>query len=95
MLVLVALAVFGGEMIHAFAIALLVGVFIGTYSSIYVASTSLLQDTSVLRKSASSCADLALIACSLAAASSWAGAVKGRSAVRSAARPLTRLRSRP
>ena len=42
MLVLVALAVFGGEMIHAFAIALLVGVFIGTYSSIYVAANALL-----------------------------------------------------
>ncbi len=42
MLVLVALALFGGEMIRAFAIALLVGVFIGTYSSIYVAATTLL-----------------------------------------------------
>ena len=29
-------------MIHAFAIALLVGVFIGTYSSIYVAANALL-----------------------------------------------------
>ena len=38
MLVLVALALFGGEMINAFAIALLVGVFIGTYSSIFVVS---------------------------------------------------------
>ncbi|MEP5566927.1 MAG: protein translocase subunit SecF [Halioglobus sp.] len=42
MLVLLALAVFGGEMINAFAIALLVGVFIGTYSSIYVAANTLL-----------------------------------------------------
>ena len=42
MLVLCALAVFGGEMIHAFAIALLVGVIIGTYSSIYVAANTLL-----------------------------------------------------
>ncbi|PLW70229.1 protein translocase subunit SecF [Pseudohalioglobus lutimaris] len=42
MLVLVALALFGGEMINAFAIALLVGVFIGTYSSIYVAANALL-----------------------------------------------------
>lgn len=42
MLVLLALAVFGGEMINAFAIALLVGVFIGTYSSIYVAANALL-----------------------------------------------------
>ncbi|KZX59405.1 preprotein translocase subunit SecF [Halioglobus sp. HI00S01] len=42
MMVLVALALFGGEMIHAFAIALLVGVAIGTYSSIYVAANTLL-----------------------------------------------------
>ena len=38
MLVLFALAVLGGEIIHNFSIALLVGVVIGTYSSIYVAS---------------------------------------------------------
>lgn len=37
-LVLVALAFLGGEIIHNFAIALLIGVGIGTYSSIYVAS---------------------------------------------------------
>ena len=37
-LVLIALAVLGGEIIHNFALALLVGVVIGTYSSIYVAS---------------------------------------------------------
>ena len=42
MLVLTSLAVLGGDMIFGFAIALLVGVTIGTYSSIYVASTSLL-----------------------------------------------------
>jgi preprotein translocase subunit SecF len=42
MLVLLALALFGGEMINAFAVALLVGVFIGTYSSIYVAANTLL-----------------------------------------------------
>ena len=42
MLVLMALALFGGDMINAFAIALLVGVFIGTYSSIYVAANALL-----------------------------------------------------
>jgi preprotein translocase subunit SecF len=42
LLVLAALALFGGEMIHAFAIALLVGVFVGTYSSIYVAANTLL-----------------------------------------------------
>ncbi len=43
LLVLVALAVFGGEMIHGFAIALLVGVAVGTYSSIYVAANALIM----------------------------------------------------
>jgi len=38
LLVLMALAFLGGEIIHNFSIALLVGVVIGTYSSIYVAS---------------------------------------------------------
>lgn len=42
LLVLLALFVFGGEIIHGFAFALIVGVVIGTYSSIYVASTSLI-----------------------------------------------------
>ncbi|MGR9045098.1 MAG: protein translocase subunit SecF [Gammaproteobacteria bacterium] len=41
-LVLVALAALGGEIIHNFSIALLVGIFIGTYSSIYVASPAVL-----------------------------------------------------
>jgi len=36
--VLMALALLGGEIIHNFSIALLIGVGIGTYSSIYVAS---------------------------------------------------------
>jgi len=38
LLVLIALALLGGEIIHNFAIALLIGVVIGTYSSIFVAS---------------------------------------------------------
>ena len=42
LLVLAALALFGGDMIHAFALALIVGVVVGTYSSIYVAANSLL-----------------------------------------------------
>ena len=42
MLVLTSLAILGGDMIFGFAVALLVGVSVGTYSSIYVASTSLL-----------------------------------------------------
>jgi len=43
LLVLIALFVFGGEIIHAFAFTLIVGVLVGTYSSIYVASTTLLE----------------------------------------------------
>ncbi len=42
LIVLAALAVLGGEVIHSFALALIVGVIVGTYSSIYVASSSLL-----------------------------------------------------
>ncbi|MEW8506525.1 MAG: protein translocase subunit SecF [Candidatus Thiodiazotropha sp.] len=42
LLVLIALFLFGGEIIHGFALALIVGVVIGTYSSIYVASSSVL-----------------------------------------------------
>jgi preprotein translocase subunit SecF len=42
MLVLLALFFLGGEIIHGFAFALLIGVLIGTYSSIYVASTAVL-----------------------------------------------------
>ena len=43
LLVLFALFFFGGEIIHGFALAMIVGVVIGTYSSIYVASSSLLM----------------------------------------------------
>jgi len=42
LLVLVSLALFGGDMINAFAVALIVGVTVGTYSSIYVSATTLL-----------------------------------------------------
>jgi preprotein translocase subunit SecF len=42
LLVLSALAIFGGDMIHGFAVALIVGVLVGTYSSIYVAANTLL-----------------------------------------------------
>ncbi|PIE39208.1 MAG: protein translocase subunit SecF [Gammaproteobacteria bacterium] len=42
LLVLVALALLGGEMINGFAVALIVGVAVGTYSSIYVAANTLL-----------------------------------------------------
>ena len=42
LMVLVALLVFGGELIRGFAIALIIGVVVGTYSSIYVAASMLL-----------------------------------------------------
>ncbi len=42
LLVLLALFFFGGEMIHSFAEALIIGVVIGTYSSIFVATNVLL-----------------------------------------------------
>ena len=42
LLVLTALFFLGGELIHEFATALIVGVIVGTYSSIYVASTTAL-----------------------------------------------------
>ncbi len=42
LLVLISLFLLGGEVIHAFALALIIGVLVGTYSSIYVATTSAL-----------------------------------------------------
>ncbi|MET0066034.1 MAG: protein translocase subunit SecF [Candidatus Thiodiazotropha sp.] len=42
LLVLVALLLFGGEIIRGFSLALIVGILVGTYSSIYVASTSVI-----------------------------------------------------
>ncbi len=42
LLVLGALFVLGGEIIHGFALALIIGVVVGTYSSIYVASAAVL-----------------------------------------------------
>jgi len=41
LLVLLALFFIGGEVIHSFSLALLVGVIVGTYSSIYIASSLL------------------------------------------------------
>jgi preprotein translocase subunit SecF len=41
LLVVIALFLFGGELIHGFSAALIVGIVIGTYSSIYVASAML------------------------------------------------------
>ncbi len=42
LLVLLSLFFLGGEAIHAFALALIIGVLVGTYSSIYVATTTAL-----------------------------------------------------
>lgn len=42
-MVLLALLVFGGEMIRMFALALLIGVLVGTYSSIYITANVLLS----------------------------------------------------
>ncbi len=42
LLVLTALFYYGGEVIHGFAFALIVGVLVGTYSSIYIASSTLM-----------------------------------------------------
>jgi len=43
LLVLIVLFLFGGELIHGFSIALMTGVLIGTYSSIYVAANVLMM----------------------------------------------------
>jgi len=42
LLVLLSLFFLGGEVIHAFALALIIGVVVGTYSSVYVATTTAL-----------------------------------------------------
>ncbi len=39
LMVVAAMFVFGGELIHSFSLALMIGIFVGTYSSIYVASS--------------------------------------------------------
>jgi len=39
---LIALFVLGGEIIHSFATALIIGIVVGTYSSVYVASATAL-----------------------------------------------------
>ena len=42
MIVLITLLVLGGELISGFAIGLIIGVLVGTYSSVYVASNILI-----------------------------------------------------
>jgi preprotein translocase subunit SecF len=46
LLVVIALFLFGGEIIHDFSFALLVGIFVGTYSSIFIASVFLVYSDS-------------------------------------------------
>lgn len=43
LLVLISLFIFGGDIIHNFSVALILGVIIGTYSSIYIASPAVLM----------------------------------------------------
>jgi preprotein translocase subunit SecF len=43
LLVLIGLAVLGGATVSGFAIALIVGILVGTYSSIYIASAAALE----------------------------------------------------
>ena len=43
LIVLFALFIFGGEIIHGFAMALLIGIIIGTYSSIFIASVAVVM----------------------------------------------------
>ena len=45
LLVLFALFIFGGELIRGFSLALIIGVLIGTYSSIYVVANMLMSLT--------------------------------------------------
>ena len=42
LIAVLALAVLGGEVIRPFAVAMLIGVFVGTYSSIYIAAPTLM-----------------------------------------------------
>ena len=43
LLVVTSLFFFGGEVIHAFSIALILGIVVGTYSSVYIASNTILS----------------------------------------------------
>lgn len=43
LLVVAAMMILGGEMIHDFSVALFIGIVVGTYSSIYVASSAVLS----------------------------------------------------
>jgi preprotein translocase subunit SecF len=43
LIVLLALFLLGGKIIHSFALALIIGVLVGTYSSIFIACTTALM----------------------------------------------------
>ena len=64
LLVLLALAIFGGDMIHSFALALIIGIGVGTYSSIYIVANLLLtmnisqDDLMVIQKEGAEIDDL-------------------------------------
>jgi preprotein translocase subunit SecF len=53
LVVILCIFFFGGEVIHDFSFALLIGVLVGTYSSIFVASPIILSWDSTLRKARS------------------------------------------
>jgi preprotein translocase subunit SecF len=50
LLVLVALFFFGGDSIHYFSLALIIGIFFGTYSSIFLASPLLVVWQKISKK---------------------------------------------
>ena len=54
LVVLIAIALFGGEVIRGFAVALIIGVVVGTYSSIFIA-TPTMYDMSRKIEEKSSC----------------------------------------
>ena len=55
LLVLFALFIFGGEMIKGFSLALILGVLVGTYSSIYVVANMLMSLTLIQEDLAGQC----------------------------------------
>jgi preprotein translocase subunit SecF len=52
-MVVVALFVLGGGIIHDFAFALIIGIIVGTYSSVYVASPILIVWQETMKRSTS------------------------------------------
>ena len=50
LVVMIAIALFGGEVIRGFAVALIVGIVVGAYSSVFI-STPFMYDLNVAKKS--------------------------------------------